>query len=301
MKQQAAREAVDMIATIKKKKIMGKKVSKPVHCGKRICLSSNIGKLVKADKTKNFDYWLQLRCIGNKIKLNIPIKSHRMFKKWDERGKRSSSVIIHKNYVQFSFEIETGKKKEITNCIGIDTGINCLASLSTGEQIGKDVKYYIEIIKRRKSGSKNQKRAIITLKEYLSRVAKIIIESDISLVVIEDLKNITTGTKLKGRLSRSIRSSIGKWNVSYWLKRVEEKCEENRVSFRRINPRYTSQTCNCCGHVDRKNRNGEKFRCLLCGHKANADINAAKNILQRFFTGKYGSGFKAEMILNTII
>ncbi|MFJ8477383.1 RNA-guided endonuclease InsQ/TnpB family protein [Kitasatospora sp. NPDC094011] len=47
-----------------------------------------------------------------------------------------------------------------------------------------------------------------------------------------------------------------------------------------VNPAYTSQTCNACEHVDPKSRESQAdFRCTACGHQDNADVNAAKNIL----------------------
>ncbi|MDP4157973.1 MAG: zinc ribbon domain-containing protein, partial [Bacillota bacterium] len=47
-----------------------------------------------------------------------------------------------------------------------------------------------------------------------------------------------------------------------------------------VNPQYTSQTCNQCGHVSNKNRKTQAdFECVSCGHKDNADRNASKNIL----------------------
>ncbi|MGC9103173.1 MAG: zinc ribbon domain-containing protein, partial [Desulfurella sp.] len=46
---------------------------------------------------------------------------------------------------------------------------------------------------------------------------------------------------------------------------------------------YTSQTCPVCGHISRSNRKTqEDFECENCRHKANADLNASKNILLRF-------------------
>ncbi|HGN1543426.1 TPA: zinc ribbon domain-containing protein, partial [Proteus mirabilis] len=43
---------------------------------------------------------------------------------------------------------------------------------------------------------------------------------------------------------------------------------------------YTSQKCACCGHTAKENRQSQsKFECLECGYTANADINAARNIL----------------------
>jgi len=50
---------------------------------------------------------------------------------------------------------------------------------------------------------------------------------------------------------------------------AEEKLEE-----------CSNQTCPCCGHVDRKSRLEEIFQCQSCGHTDNADINAARNILE---------------------
>ena len=99
-------------------------------------------------------------------------------------------------------------------------------------------------------------------------------------------------SKLKRRLSKNMRRSIDTWAYRYWLKRLEQACETNRVSFRTVAPFYTSQTCPCCGHVDRGNRVGQVFRCLSCGHAGNADIIAARNILTRFLTGLYGARYK---------
>ena len=50
----------------------------------------------------------------------------------------------------------------------------------------------------------------------------------------------------------------------------------------RVPPQHTSQTCSRCGHVAAENRRTQvKFQCVSCGHAANADVNAALNILRR--------------------
>ena len=48
-------------------------------------------------------------------------------------------------------------------------------------------------------------------------------------------------------------------------------------------PAYdTSRICNACGYCDKENRESQAvFHCRKCGHEANADVNAAKNILDR--------------------
>jgi transposase len=42
---------------------------------------------------------------------------------------------------------------------------------------------------------------------------------------------------------------------------------------------YTSQTCNPCKHIASQSRKSQaSFVCAACGHRANADVNAARNI-----------------------
>ena len=96
-------------------------------------------------------------------------------------------------------------------------------------------------------------------------------------------------------------NNIGTWNWKYWLNRLEAQCELNRISFRTVAPYYTSTTCPVCGHSDRGNRLGEVFLCLSCGHKDNADINAGKNILNRFLTGLYGARYKQENLITNFL
>jgi len=263
---------------------------KPKHKGNRMSASSMIAEL-QPSKSPKFDAWLHLSSIGNKTILNIPIQYHKHFNGLRDLGKRLNSYIITKDYVQFCFEIETGKKKNVKTLIGVDSGINSLASLSTGEQFGKDIKRCINRIKRCKAGSKGRKKASNALKQRICEVAKIVVKKA-DLLVVEKLKNMNNNSKLKGRLSKNIRSSIGNWNYRFWLNRLEQQCENNRVSFRTVLPYYTSQECNQCGYTSRANRVGEIFRCQKCNYSGNADVFAARNILERFVTGVYGSCYK---------
>lgn len=60
------------------------------------------------------------------------------------------------------------------------------------------------------------------------------------------------------------------------VSRLEDKAPGRVV---KVNPAYTSQTCNACKHVARESRESQAlFRCVVCGHQDNADVNAAKNI-----------------------
>ena len=43
----------------------------------------------------------------------------------------------------------------------------------------------------------------------------------------------------------------------------------------------SSRTCAQCGHVDGASRNARKFECTACRHRANADVNAGRNLRAR--------------------
>ena len=293
LRKMAAREAIDMIAAVRNCKDADKKKSMPVHSGKKMRVSSTTADL-QPSHTQEFDAWLCLGSIGNGISLDLPIRFHKHYNDLAKVGRRLNSYVIGLYDVQFSFEIITEPKLVPDQCIGIDTGINALASLSTGEQFGKDVKLLLARIRRCKHGSKGQKRASRALRQCIDEVVKQVMATGASLIVVENLKGITIGTKAKGRLAKSMRFSVGRWNVRYWLERLEQACERNRVSFRTVSPAYTSQRCSICGYTDRRNRDGEKFRCLQCDHEDNADVQASRNCLWRFLTSAYGRGCKAK-------
>ena len=277
----------------KKNKLSMMQPHKPRHAGKRMCVSCTIAELQEADNTTEFDAWLHLQSIGNKMNIDIPIKFHRHFNILNLVGKRCNSYIITKDYVQFAFEIVTEKKKEVTKLLAGDTGINALLSQSDGKQLGTDMKECANRSKRCKPGSKGRLRAKRALKQRMDEVAKeFVVYSGTDLVVVERLSNLNESSKLKGRLSQTMRSVIGNWNYAYFIGRIEQQCERNRVSFRTVPAYNTSITCPICGCIDKTNRVGEIFKCRNCNHTDNADINAAKNILNRFVTGKYGSCYK---------
>jgi len=292
----AAREAIDMVSAAKER--WKDKAVIPVHKGNRICGSANIADLIPSKNAHEFDAWLHLASIGDKVILDLPVRYHKHFNKYNIVGKRLNSYLITKNYVQFSFEITTAEKRTGTNAIGIDTGINALASTSTGKQYGLDIKQCIERVKRCKHGSNGQMQARRALRQRIDETVKeIFIKENPDLIVVEQLKNMGHKSKAKRLLAKNIRRSIGIWNWKYWLKRLQEHTELNRVSFRSVSPYYTSQTCPKCGHVDRMNRNGEMFLCLKCGHTDNADNNAGVNILFRYIMGQYGVHYKQDNLV----
>lgn len=284
VKSMACREAIDMVNAAKKRRD-----NKPVHHGSSMQATQLITKLILTNNAQSFDAWLHVWCVGNKIALDLPIKFHKHFNYLNSQGTLLKGFLITKDYVQFIFEIETGTKKTEGQVLGLDTGVNQLATLSNGQQLG-NLKPLITRINGCQHGSKRQKRLRRALKHKMDEIAKQITTSDIQLLVLENLKGLRY--KTKQRLVKNVRCVIGTWTYGYWLDRLKQDCEWNRVSFRSVSPRNTSITCSSCGYTDKRNRDNETFRCLKCSHEDNADINASKNILQRFLSSPYGTGYQ---------
>jgi len=90
--------------------------------------------------------------------------------------------------------------------------------------------------------------------------------------VMEDLKNMLRD---KGR---RFNSKLGSWSFNELGEFVRYKAEELGKPIMKVNPRHTSQICSKCGHTERLNRKGSRFRCRECGYELNADLNASRNI-----------------------
>jgi putative transposase len=199
---------------------------------------------------------------------------------------------------------------QINSVIGCDLGIKKLVALSNGEQIiNPQFEKQLERTKtilakrasRKKRGSRNQKKAYQRLaridqkivnqrNDYQWKVAnKLVRLADV--IVVEDLnvkgmskrcapkqdetaKYIRNNQSAKRALNRLIRDCS--WgNLKLKIQSVAEKFGCIVLD---VNPKYTSQTCSNCGHVDSASRNKEKFVCTNCGFIADADNQAAINI-----------------------
>lgn len=73
------------------------------------------------------------------------------------------------------------------------------------------------------------------------------------------------------------------WTYFDLRQKIKYKAEEHGIELVLVNPRYTSQRCSQCGHIDKNNRPKEEkgqafFQCVHCGYKANADYNASVNL-----------------------
>ena len=242
-------------------------------------LSRDCAILQIAKKAKEYDAWLHIHSIGMKLKIDIPVKFHKHYHDLTLQGTRCTEFIITEKTIQIPFKIKNQKKQAKTGVVAIDTGINALASLSTGQQFGTELYKFIERVLRCEHGSKGQQKARRALYHYMDTVVKKVTSIEgLTTIVVENLKKITIDTKNpKRRLGKNMRRTIGAWCVGYWFKRLEQACERNRISLNRVASYNTSITCPRCKSVNKRNRNGIVFKCINCGH-IKTQQNTAKTI-----------------------
>ncbi len=157
---------------------------------------------------------------------------------------------------------------------------------------------------RKKSGSSRRRKAVAKVARLHGKVRRqrldhahttaLTLVRGHDLIVHEDLqiKNMTArpkprpdgsgghepnGAAAKAGLNKSINDAG--WGI--FLRVLSAKAESAGRTVLAVSPRHTSQRCAECGHTAAGNRVTQaQFRCLACGHQANADVNAARNILR---------------------
>lgn len=187
------------------------------------------------------------------------------------------------------------------NAIGIDLGLKTFATLSNGEKIlaPKPLKKYMKLLQRRSrqhsrkmKGSNNRRKATLKLarihvkirnirKNFLHELTTKLAKTK-SVVVVESLA-INNMVKNK-YLSRSI-SDAGWGEFKQQLKYKTTWYGSELVEAPRFFP--SSKTCSNCGHILKAlSLSKRKWICPVCEVEHDRDINAAKNLLNLYTTGK---------------
>ena len=126
-----------------------------------------------------------------------------------------------------------------------------------------------------------------SMRGYQHRISHQIVR-DHQIICIEDTATANMTRSAKGTIEkpgRNVRQKSGLNRTilaqGWYGTRVnlEYKSQWYRRQFVPVPAHHTSQRCSKCGRVDAGNRVSQAlFKCLSCGHEANADINAAENI-----------------------
>lgn len=137
---------------------------------------------------------------------------------------------------------------------------------------------------------KNNRRSKWYLEQLVNELLDYCNEKGYNHIAMENLNLKETKSEAKNKDGinyNRIASLLHLNDIKHVIKRLANK-RDIAVSW--VNPKYTSQQCPICGHINKDNRiTQEIFCCENCFHNNNADINAAINIKNRMFINEYKS------------
>ena len=231
-------------------------------------------RFIKIDQDNNtsFDIWITISSIGNKLKIQIPLKKTKHFNSL--KGKLLQGIRLSEKAITFMFEnVVQNKENGIT--LGLDIGSKTLASLSDGQVTKNDLHgWNLDLINKKlskkKKGSKSFKKTQTHRNNHINWSLNQLNLNKCKELKIEDIKNLRKGKKSSRYLSH--------WTYTLIYNKLEQFCESLGVQVTKINPTYTSQRCSQCGWVRKSNRNGKQFKCDKCEFQHDADLNASINI-----------------------
>ena len=263
-----------------------------------------LGAMVLDERLMSFKGMDRVSILALKGRQIIPIVFGQYQRERFDRLKGQCDLVFKDNkfYLLCSIDVPEKAPIEIHAFIGVDMGVARLVTTSDCQHVSGE---HVEAVRvkhfntrrslGRKMGSKkrrtrkNARRAMkrIGNKEARFRrhqnhvISKILVlhAKDTGRgIAVEEL----TGIRDRTQFRRAQRAKMGGWAFAELRGFIEYKGKLYGVPVVSVNPRDTSRTCAECGHCEKANRKSQSdFLCLACGHSANADHNAARNIAAR--------------------
>lgn len=238
-------------------------------------------------------------------RLKIPFESKGMEKYFDGTYKFGTAKLVYKFnkyflHIPMTKEYHQTTPYSINKIVGIDLGINFIATCydsygTTTFFKGRHIKakrggYKILRKQLQECGTKSAKRKIKSIGSRENRwmndlnhsITKALVEryGANTLFVLEDLTGIRNSTEKVNINNRYVSVS---WAFYQFRQLLEYKATMNKSLVIAVDPKYTSQTCPKCGHIEKANRDKKKhiFCCKNCNYQSNDDRIGAMNLWRK--------------------
>ena len=212
--------------------------------------------------------------------------------------KGESDLVYHKGtfYLLASCDVPEPDAQQTEGVLGVDVGIVNVVTDSDGEtysgaQIDRKRAWYAgrraalqavgtKSAKRRlRQLSGRQRRFQKNVNHSISKRLVVKAERTKQAIAVEELTGIRQRTRASGPQQRARHSN---WAFAQLRHFITYKARRAGIPVIAVDPRNTSRTCAACGHCEQANRRSQaEFCCVVCGHQAPADVNAAINIRDR--------------------
>jgi putative transposase len=199
-------------------------------------------------------------------------------------------------FVVFSCdEVPIQPLPEVNRSIALDLGVKRFLTDSDGNvvdnpQFFKKYAGKLRILNRKlarqKDGSKRKEATyqerrllyekMVRVREFFHCQTALHYARTYDTIVVEDLsikKMIEEGKRKRGLSGRIADVAWG-----MFLQRLENKCEEFYRDYEKVDPAYTTRTCNHCGYCHHRPITTMTFKCPECGNEDDRPFNSALNI-----------------------
>ena len=258
------------------------------------------------DLVWNRDYSLTQNCFSvNTLngRVKLPYFTEGMAKYFNhDIYKFGTAKLVNKHgkyflHIPVTYDVEESNDSDICNVVGIDRGINFVVATydskhKSGFVSGKAIKqkraHYSKLRKElqmcQTPSSRRRLKAIGQrenrwMQDVNHQVSKALVENNPkhTLFVLEDLSNVRNATERVRTKDRYVSVS---WSFYDLEQKLIYKAKQNQSTVIKVDPRYTSQCCPVCGHIEKANRNKKihLFTCKNCGYKSNDDRIGAMNL-----------------------
>ena len=263
-------------------------------------------KKTQYDLVWNRDYSLMQNCFSvNTLngRVKLPYFTKGMSKYFDHTiYKFGTAKLVNKHgkyflHIPVTYDVEESNISDICNVVGIDRGINFVVATYDSEHksgfiTGKSIKqkraHYSKLRKelqmrhtpsarrRIKAIGQRENRWMQDVNHCVSK-ALALNNPKHTLFVLEDLSGVRNATERVRTKDRYVSVS---WSFYDLEQKLIYKAKQNQSTVIKVNPRYTSQCCPVCGHIEKSNRNKKihLFTCKNCGYKSNDDRIGAMNL-----------------------
>jgi IS605 OrfB family transposase len=239
---------------------------------------------LEAFQGAHFDW--AVRLVGSGApRLVLPVHATRLIKRRLQKGWTLAKTIRlgldgRRLFVDFLFEKERPTLREEGRIVGMDSNYKNGLVFSDGQVIGQ------ALYSRIQEFAKRQRNTHAEIKSLLGQALKTFDFAALKTLCIEDLKRVKSGTR--GTFSRRLNRRLSHWLYASVVRRLEQCCEEYGIRLEKKDPWKTSQYCRPCGTWDKRNRRGDRFKCVHCGYEDHADHNAAHTLERLGLAGVYG-------------
>ena len=258
------------------------------------------------DLVWNRDYSLTKNCFSvNTLngRVKLPYFTEGMSKYFDhDIYKFGTAKLVNKHgkyflHIPVTYDIEESNISDVCNVVGIDRGINFVAAtydskhksaFVSGKTIKQKRAHYSKLRKElQMCRTPSARRRLLAVGQRENRwmqdvnhqVSKALVGSNPkhTLFVLEDLSGIRNATERVRTKDRYVSVS---WSFYDLEQKLIYKAKQKQSIVIKVDPRYTSQCCPVCGHIEKANRNKKihLFACKNCGYKSNDDRIGAMNL-----------------------